>query len=128
MSSVLIAHIVLLKEIGAFGSGAAFAMEDGYILARALEYTRSSGLPTSEALEIFNAIRSPYYLRMYEYLDEQKQNVIKAKASNPNQTFEEGLKIRLAAFGGEESMKWIYRNNIEEVWESYLDFLNKRKD
>ena len=103
-------------------------MEDGYILARALEYTRSSGQPVAAALEIFDAIRSPYYLRMYEHLDQQKQNSIKAKTSNPNQTFEEGLKVRLAAFDGGESMKWIYGNNIEEVWESYLRFLNKGKE
>ena len=103
-------------------------MEDGYILARALEHTRSSGQPISEALEIFNTIRSPYYLRMYEYLDQQKQNVIKAKASNPNQTFEDGLKVRLAAFDGGESMKWIYGNDIGEVWESYLEVMNKGKN
>jgi len=126
--SALLDLFALLNEIGAFGSGAAFAMEDGYILARALEYTRSSGQPVAAALEIFDAIRSPYYLRMYEHLDQQKQNSIKAKTSNPNQTFEEGLKVRLAAFDGGESMKWIYGNNIEEVWESYLRFLNKGKE
>jgi 2-polyprenyl-6-methoxyphenol hydroxylase-like FAD-dependent oxidoreductase len=48
---------------GAFGSGAAFALEDGWILARAIEYTRSSG-GLKEALDIFDRIRSPYYLNM----------------------------------------------------------------
>jgi len=65
---------------------------------------------------------------MYDYLDQQKQNMIKAKISNPNQAFEEGLKVRLAAFDGGETLKWIYGNNIEEVWESYLKVLNKGKD
>jgi salicylate hydroxylase len=36
---------------GAFGSGAPFALEDGWILASAVEYTRSSG-GLKEALEI----------------------------------------------------------------------------
>ena len=49
---------------GAFGSGAAFALEDGWILARAIEYTRNSKGGLKEALEIFDGIRSPYYLRM----------------------------------------------------------------
>lgn len=53
----------LLISAGAFGSGAAFALEDGWILARAIEHTRATGgLPA--ALEIFDAIRSPYYSRM----------------------------------------------------------------
>jgi salicylate hydroxylase len=55
----------MLKQIlGAFGSGAAFALEDGWILARAIEYTRARERPLREALEIFDEIRSPYYLRM----------------------------------------------------------------
>jgi salicylate hydroxylase len=61
---------------GAFGSGAAFAMEDGWILARALEreYSRNGNGSLSmaakatairNALRIFQVIRGPYYERMY---------------------------------------------------------------
>jgi hypothetical protein len=57
--------VCMLKRFtGAFGSGAAFALEDGWILARAIEHTRARERPLSEALEIFDEIRSPYYLRM----------------------------------------------------------------
>jgi 2-polyprenyl-6-methoxyphenol hydroxylase-like FAD-dependent oxidoreductase len=49
---------------GAFGSGAAFALEDGWILARAIEHARGSPKALSRALEIFDALRSPYYARM----------------------------------------------------------------
>jgi len=56
---------LLMDSTGAFGSGAAFALEDGWILARAIEYTRSSPEPIAKALAIFDAIRSPYYLRMF---------------------------------------------------------------
>jgi salicylate hydroxylase len=55
---------MLRRFLGAFGSGAAFALEDGWILARAIEYTRAHERPLREALEIFDEIRSPYYLRM----------------------------------------------------------------
>jgi salicylate hydroxylase len=50
---------------GAFGSGVAFAMEDGWILARAIEYSINSGTVLRDALEIFQRIRGPYYERMY---------------------------------------------------------------
>jgi salicylate hydroxylase len=55
---------------GAFGSGAAFAMEDGWILARALEreYLRNRdgdrAATVRNGLRIFQAIRGPYYERM----------------------------------------------------------------
>jgi salicylate hydroxylase len=50
--------------IGAFGSGAAFALEDAWILAEAIKHTRNSDTPIAEALATFDDIRSPYYLRM----------------------------------------------------------------
>jgi salicylate hydroxylase len=55
---------VLRWSAGAFGSGAAFALEDGWILARAIEHTRAHERPLNEALEMFDEIRSPYYLKM----------------------------------------------------------------
>ncbi|KAI9742698.1 MAG: hypothetical protein M1818_003839 [Claussenomyces sp. TS43310] len=105
---------------GAFGSGAAFAMQDGYILARAIEHTRSSPDPLVGALEIFDSIRSPYYHRMYKFLDQQQKNIRDAKAQNPEQTFEESLQLRVAAFGGEDAMAWIYKADIQEIWKDFL--------
>ncbi|KAK0103161.1 hypothetical protein ONS95_014959 [Cadophora gregata] len=104
---------------GAFGSGAAFALQDGWILARAIDHTRSKG-GLSAALSIFDSIRSPYYLRMYEYLDQQKERIQSLKARNPNQTLEDSLKARVASFGGENQLSWIYGNDIEEVWNTYV--------
>jgi salicylate hydroxylase len=57
---------------GAFGSGAAFAMEDGWILARALEreFLRNGNgdidkaTTIKNALRIFQRVRGPYYERM----------------------------------------------------------------
>ncbi|KAI9825928.1 MAG: hypothetical protein M1819_000447 [Sarea resinae] len=105
---------------GAFGSGAAFALEDGWILARAIEHTRSSREPLTNALEIFDTIRSPYYLRMYQYLDGQKQKVQEAHGATPTETFEARLQVKLASLGGDEALPWIYRNDIEDVWGRYL--------
>jgi salicylate hydroxylase len=49
---------------GAFGSGAAFALEDGWIIAKAIERTWGQPNALAEALKIFDTIRSPYYVRM----------------------------------------------------------------
>lgn len=54
----------LIERPGGFGTGSAFAMEDAWILARALEHTRDSLDPVKDALSIFDEIRSPYYKRM----------------------------------------------------------------
>ncbi|KAL2431808.1 hypothetical protein ABEF95_014039 [Exophiala dermatitidis] len=105
---------------GAFGSGAAFALEDGWILARAIEHVRSTGQPLAAALEIFDAVRSPYYLRMYQHLDKQKRKLQELKAANPNASFEKSLGQRVNAFGGESALPWIYYNDIEDVWEQFL--------
>jgi salicylate hydroxylase len=53
-------------NLGAFGSGASFGMEDGWILARALEleHGRHNQNFVADALDIFEDIRLPYYRRM----------------------------------------------------------------
>lgn len=56
--------------LGAFGSGAAFAMQDSWILAQAIAYTRASRQPLAAALAIFDSIRSPYYQRMFVSLSQ----------------------------------------------------------
>ncbi|KAL6243788.1 hypothetical protein RBB50_009222 [Rhinocladiella similis] len=117
--------IVLLGDAshplsGAFGSGAAFAIEDGWILARTIEYaySRATSQPLTKALDMFDRIRSPYYLRMYQYLDGLKQRT--SRTSNTNATFASTLQSRIEAFGGEEALPWIYRNDIEDVWRDFV--------
>ncbi|KAF2490667.1 salicylate hydroxylase [Lophium mytilinum] len=106
---------------GAFGSGAAFAMQDSWILAQAIDYTRSSSQPLASALATFDSIRSPYYLRMYEHLDQQAKNVQDAKIKHPGQTFEESLDVKVKTFGGgPDNLSWIYGLNIKEVWEDFV--------
>ncbi|KAJ5890502.1 FAD-binding monooxygenase [Penicillium subrubescens] len=102
---------------GAFGSGATFAMEDGWILARALEHTQSLSLPVGDALEIFNTIRSPYYARMYEHLDESEERLRKSRQES--ETFDDFLnaKIKYFLYGDKD---FIYKNDIQKVWEEYI--------
>ncbi|OKL61840.1 hypothetical protein UA08_02296 [Talaromyces atroroseus] len=117
---------------GAFGSGAAFAMEDGWILARSLEFIfpslqgeKGSSISTHDgikkALAIFDSIRSPYYARMYEYLDN-----VSAKAKARGSTFEARLKSRVEAFS-EGGLDWIYLNDIERVWNDWLENMDSTR-
>ncbi|KAJ6003261.1 hypothetical protein N7451_005808 [Penicillium sp. IBT 35674x] len=102
---------------GAFGSGATFAMEDGWILARALEHSQLSSHPVEEALEIFNIIRSPYYARMYEHLDEVGAKMQQFKAEHTD--FDTFLQAKIDSFlYGDKD--FIYKNNIGKVWEEYV--------
>nr|OQO20310.1 hypothetical protein B0A51_14190 [Rachicladosporium sp. CCFEE 5018] len=105
---------------GAFGSGAAYALEDGWILARAIEYTRGSMHALRDALKIFDEIRSPYYLKMYEFLDEQKQKAQAVKGLDPEQRFTAALSLRADGLNMESKMPWIYMNDIVHVWEQWV--------
>ncbi|KAL2067583.1 hypothetical protein VTL71DRAFT_2008 [Oculimacula yallundae] len=103
---------------GAFGSGAAFALQDAWILARAIEHTRLDG-GLLAALNIFDSIRSPYYLKMYEHLDEQKRKIQDLRTENPSQSLNDSLQARAASFGGGD-LSWIYGSDIAEVWRTYI--------
>lgn len=46
------------------GSGAANALEDAWILARAIENCRSESNCVAESLKMFDAVRSPFFSRM----------------------------------------------------------------
>ena len=98
---------------GAFGSGAGFAMEDGWILARCLEHFKND---REKALNLFNEIRLPYYARMYAYLREQgeKRREKLKREDGKEASFEE--KVRAKVIGGEGGLEWIYGNDIERVW------------
>ncbi|KAH7144317.1 hypothetical protein B0J13DRAFT_607686 [Dactylonectria estremocensis] len=100
---------------GAFGSGATFAMEDGWILARALEQTQHSSQSISEALEIFEKIRSPYYTRMYEHLDESHKTIQKRQKESDD--FDKKLQVKIDSFlYGDKD--FIYKNDIAKTYVS----------
>ncbi|OGE50474.1 hypothetical protein PENARI_c017G03684 [Penicillium arizonense] len=101
---------------GAFGSGATFAMEDGWILARALERTRFTSHHARDALKIFESIRSPYYNKMYQNLDESKSRTQKFQAENED--FDAILQYKIDSFlYGDKD--FIYKNDIKKVWEEF---------
>ncbi|KAI2619623.1 FAD/NAD(P)-binding domain-containing protein [Hypoxylon sp. NC1633] len=105
---------------GAFGSGAGFAMEDGWVLAQALSRWKND---TSKALPLFDAIRLPYYSRMYAHLSsEASKRAIKLKTLG-NPTFDERVKNKIITDGGKD-MSWIYQNDIGAVWREWAGGLD----
>ncbi|KAM6507144.1 Sugar (and other) transporter [Fusarium falciforme] len=55
---------------GAFGAGAAFALEDAHTLAGALHWAASSTRNLQDALKLFDTVRSPYYSALYHTMDD----------------------------------------------------------
>lgn len=104
---------------GAFGSGAGFAMEDGWVLAQAL---RLYGNDVGKAALLFDRIRVPYYSRMYEYLGSQAakraEKLRELEVATAGLTEEERVKVKVIKEGGD--MSWIYQNNIGKVWDAAL--------
>jgi salicylate hydroxylase len=63
-SNSIVSYLLTMGLPGAVGSGATFALEDGWILARALEYTQTSENAIKDALQIYNEIKNPFYFKM----------------------------------------------------------------
>ncbi|KAJ4290933.1 hypothetical protein N0V90_010129 [Kalmusia sp. IMI 367209] len=101
---------------GAFGSGAGFAMEDGWILAQALAYYSND---VSKALPLFNEIRLPYYARMYKYLASEAERRKKKLDEIGEPSFDEKVKNKVIS-DGEGGLDWIYGNDIEATWRSAI--------
>ena len=102
---------------GAFGSGAGFAMEDGWVLAQALDVFKND---LSKALPLFDAIRVPYYSRMYDYLQAEGSRRAARASLTQNPTYDERVVNKIIKDGGVD-MQWIYGNNIGQVWEQARD-------
>jgi hypothetical protein len=92
---------------GAFGSGAGFAMQDGWLLAQIIQHFQTSAADVDElltrSLELFDSIRSPYYAKMYDYLDGPKNNI-----------YGKGTTLSPDPAG---DLYWIYGLDIRAQWE-----------
>ncbi|OJD36923.1 salicylate hydroxylase [Diplodia corticola] len=101
---------------GAFGSGAGFAMEDGWVLAQALAYFQND---TAKALPLFDAIRLPYYARMYAHLASEASRRVQKLQEIGSPSFDERVANKIIVDGGAD-MSWIYANDIGAVWDEAL--------
>ncbi|KAG8156841.1 hypothetical protein KVR01_013254 [Diaporthe batatas] len=93
--------------LGAFGTGAGFAMEDAWLLAQMLEFYINRHMSDKDrairqSLDLFDKVRSPYYHKIYDVLDARpKDGKVDYAAWSPTP-------------GG--PLNWIYFHDIEDDW------------
>ncbi|KZT51350.1 FAD/NAD(P)-binding domain-containing protein [Calocera cornea HHB12733] len=97
---------------GAFGAGAAFALEDAYTLMATLGYARTHSKPQSWALEQFDEIRSPHYEKLYHILNTYEQVNKEVFAIEPPLDPSELVKLRLQKNAAGASTAWIYKYDV----------------
>ena len=106
---------------GAFGSGAGFAMEDGWVLAQALALRRND---RRAALDLFAAVRLPYYARMYAHLGAEAARraarlaeIEHVRGKPPS--YDERVKNKIISDGGTD-MSWIYEHDVGATWREFV--------
>ncbi|RAK96507.1 FAD-dependent oxidoreductase, partial [Aspergillus ibericus CBS 121593] len=93
-------------------AGAGFALEDVYVLTRAVKWAHDRGLPISDGLELFDRVRAPHYAAMYEILDGYSKADVTVKETDG---FDEAVSV-IVANKWDDDHGWLYRYNVEEAW------------
>ncbi|PYH95587.1 FAD/NAD(P)-binding domain-containing protein [Aspergillus ellipticus CBS 707.79] len=108
---------------GAFGAGAGFALEDVYVLTRAVKWAHGRGLPISEGLELFDKVRAPHYADMYTILDGygKSDGTVKKTAG-----FDEAVEVIVAEKWNDDH-QWLYHYGVEEVWRKTYEAEDARR-
>jgi len=88
-------------------------MQDGWLLAQILQHYQATAVDQEEllsaTLQLFDSIRSPYYARMYDHLDDPKTNIYgKGSTLSPDPAGD---------------LYWIYGLDIRAQWEEIRDGL-----
>lgn len=94
---------------GAFGAGAAFALEDAHTLARALRWATSSNGGLNDALNLFDTVRSPYYRALYQTMDDIAAS--HGKTLREASSVEEEIAGRIKNVSNQER-KWMYYHDV----------------
>ncbi len=97
--------------LGNFGSGAGFALEDVYTLAKALDWAWSRQRPLVDALEMFDSVRSPRYERLFNLVDSFA--AIKADLQAEHLSIDEEITERVNRIS-KASESWMYYYKIED--------------
>ncbi|PWY82077.1 FAD/NAD(P)-binding domain-containing protein [Aspergillus heteromorphus CBS 117.55] len=108
---------------GAFGAGAGFALEDVYVLTRAVKWAHDRGLPIGEGLELFDRVRAPHYADMYTILDGYGKSDVAVKETA---SFDEAVSL-IVADKWNDDHQWLYHYNVEEVWRKAYEAEDARR-
>ncbi|RPD77167.1 putative monooxygenase [Lentinus tigrinus ALCF2SS1-7] len=99
---------------GAFGAGAAFALEDAWTLAQSVSYTLENSLPLAEGLRLFDKTRSPYYGQLFSEL----KSMAAAAEKGKHLPWDERVADRIEERWG--NLEWIYSYDVETAWNDTL--------
>jgi salicylate hydroxylase len=99
---------------GAFGSGAAFAFEDAYILAQAISESQRTGRHLASALKVYDKIRSPHYEALYDILDGNADSAKEVAAAHPEFDDDEFVE-EIVSKGLGKNTQWIYKYDVSRV-------------
>ncbi|GLB23167.1 hypothetical protein AtubIFM61612_003754 [Aspergillus tubingensis] len=108
---------------GAFGAGAGFALEDVYVLTRAVKWAHERGLPIQEGLELFDRVRAPHYAAMYDILDGYGKSDVSVKNTDD---FDEAVSV-IVANKWDDDHGWLYRYNVEQAWRETYEAEDARR-
>ncbi|WVQ72196.1 hypothetical protein IAR50_001742 [Cryptococcus sp. DSM 104548] len=108
---------------GAFGSGAAFAFEDAYVLSRAIAYAHQHQKTIGEALRLYDHVRSPHYKNLYAILNSFAQNTSATASSHPPSLDEDAYIAETTRKNWAASNDWIYTYDVTQVWGRLLEEL-----
>lgn len=109
--------------LGNFGVGAGFALEDVYTLTRTLSWALSQDKPVADALNVFNAIRSPHYRRVYKELG--RFDVIKSDLQEQDLSVDEYIDEVVKGLS-RASTSWMYDYDIDKAVGEALREADKR--
>ncbi|KAL4754974.1 hypothetical protein BDW72DRAFT_164783 [Aspergillus terricola var. indicus] len=101
---------------GAFGAGAAFALEDSYVLSRTISWAYSRNHNLSRALNLYDRVRSPHYKTLYRILDRFRTSDIEMEELNLR--FDEAVeRIVRDKWGEQAGFGWVYAYDVQKIWE-----------
>ncbi|WZH42068.1 Pyridine nucleotide-disulfide oxidoreductase class-II [Fusarium acuminatum] len=108
---------------GAFGAGAAFALEDANTLARSLRWAASSTGCLKDALNLFDSVRSPYYRALYQTMDDIAAS--HGKTLREAASVEEEIAGRIDNVSNQER-KWMYYHDVDQAFEDAVSVIENQ--
>ncbi|KAK7429867.1 hypothetical protein QQZ08_003486 [Neonectria magnoliae] len=102
---------------GAFGAGAAFALEDAHTLAGALLWAASSKRDLADALRLFDSVRSPYHSALYQTMDTIAAS--HEETSRNAASAEEEIVGRIENVSKPEH-NWMYYHDVDQALEDAI--------
>ncbi|KAL5049789.1 hypothetical protein BDW71DRAFT_204482 [Aspergillus fruticulosus] len=97
-------------------AGAAFALEDSYVLSRAISWAYSREQDLSRALSLYDRVRSPHYKALYSILDKFRES--DKEMEKLDLGYDEAVERTVREKWGEEAgFGWVYGYDVQKIWE-----------